>query len=76
MLLTGGIKPAPQVVQAAKDAKIPLIRVKEDTFRTLERLDQSPPRLSVHDEFKVRHFIKQMNRDGAMDKLLNTLKAP
>jgi BioD-like phosphotransacetylase family protein len=74
ILLTGGIKPAPQVLQAAKDAEIPLVLLKEDTFKTLERLEQSPSRLSPKDESKVRHFIELMDRDGAMDKLLHSLE--
>jgi BioD-like phosphotransacetylase family protein len=74
ILLTGGIKPAPQVIQAAKDAAIPLILLKEDTFKTLERLEQSPSRLTPKDEAKVRHFIELMDRDGAMDKLMRSLE--
>jgi len=73
ILLTGGRKPAPQVLQAAKKAHIPLMMVRDDTFAALERLEQTPTRLSFMDVFKVRHVTELMNRDGALDKLLHIL---
>jgi hypothetical protein len=58
-------------MQAAKDAEIPLILVKKDTFKTPGRLEQNPSRIFPRDEFKVRHLIELMDRDGSLDKLLH-----
>ena len=73
ILLTGGRSPAPQLLQAAKKGKTPLMLVKDDTFAVLERLEKSPSNLAPKDEFKMRHFTELMDRDGALDRLLRSL---
>jgi len=72
IVLTGGRNPAPQILQAAKKANLPLLLVNEDTFSILEHLEQSPPRLSPEDESKVRHFTELMDHDGALTRLLQS----
>ncbi|MBW1944700.1 MAG: phosphotransacetylase family protein [Deltaproteobacteria bacterium] len=74
IILTGGRKPAEPILQVAKKAQIPLLLTKEDTFSALERLEQSPPRLSPHDEGKVRHFTDLMDRNAALDSLLESIR--
>ncbi len=73
ILLTGGRKPAPQILKAAEQAGIPLMLATYDTFAALELLEQSSSRLSSTDEAKVIHFTELMNRDGALDRLLHIL---
>ena len=73
ILLTGGRNPASQLLAAAKKVNVPLILVKGDTFPVLERLDQSAPTLSIQDEAKVRRFTELMDRDGALDQLLQAI---
>ncbi len=73
ILLTGGRKPAPQVLQAARNADIPLLLLRDDTFAALELLEQSSSRLSSVDEDKVRRFTELTNRDGAFDQMLQSL---
>jgi BioD-like phosphotransacetylase family protein len=73
ILLTGGRNPAPQVLQAVKKARIPIILVKDDTLAALERLEHSTPSLSPEDEIKVHHFTELMDRDSALDSLLQSL---
>ena len=73
ILLTGGRNPASQLLAAAREVNVPLILVKGDTFAVLERLEQSPPTLSIQDEPKVRRFTELMDRDGALDTLLQTI---
>ena len=72
ILLTGGRSPAPQLLEAAKKAKTPLMLVKDDTFAVLERLEKTATGLASKDEFKVRHFTELMDRDGALDRLLQS----
>jgi BioD-like phosphotransacetylase family protein len=76
IILTGGRNPAPQLLQAAKRAKIPLLLVKHDTFPALERLEQSTSHLSPGDDAKVRHILELMDDEGALDKLLETITRP
>ena len=73
ILLTGDRRPAPQLLQAAENASLPLIRTREDTFASLGLLEQTTPPLSPKDEPKVRHFSNLLNRDGAIDTLIASL---
>ncbi len=73
IILTGGRNPAHQVLEVAKKTKIPLILVKDDTFAAMERLEQSRPALSPKDEAKICRFTEMMDRDEALDKLLQSL---
>ena len=64
------------VLQVAKRANLPLLLVKQDTFPALERLEQSTSHLSPGDDVKVRHILELMDFEGALDKLLESLKPP
>jgi BioD-like phosphotransacetylase family protein len=76
IVLTGGRNPAPQLVDAAKRANVPLLLVKQDTFPALERLEQSTSHLSPGDEVKVRHTLELLDYEGALDRLLDTIQPP
>jgi BioD-like phosphotransacetylase family protein len=76
IVLTGGRSPAPQLLQAAKRGKVPLLLVKQDTFPALERLEQSTSHLSPGDDIKVRHLLELMDYEGGLDRLLESLKGP
>jgi BioD-like phosphotransacetylase family protein len=76
ILLTGGRNPAPQLLQAAKSSKVPLMLVKHDTFAAMELLEQSASHLSPLDEIKVRRFTEMMDQDGAMERLFQSLGIP
>jgi BioD-like phosphotransacetylase family protein len=73
IVLTGGRNPAPQLLDAARKAGVPLMVVKEDTFAALERLEQSTSWLSPHDHAKVLHLMDVMDRDGALNRLMESL---
>ncbi len=73
IVLTGGRKPAPQLLETAKEAKIPLMLVKDDTFTVLERLEKSSPPLSPGDKAKVHRFTELMDIDGSLDRLVETV---
>jgi BioD-like phosphotransacetylase family protein len=73
ILLTSARNPAPQLLQAAERAKVPLILVKHDTFAAMELLEQSASHLSPLDEIKVRHFTEMMDQDGALERLFHSL---
>jgi uncharacterized protein len=75
ILLTGGIRPPPQIIEAAAAENIPLLLAKDDTFAVRERLEQSPHRLSSKDEPKILHFTELMDRDGSLDRLLQRIRA-
>jgi BioD-like phosphotransacetylase family protein len=74
IVLTSGIKPPPQIIEAAAAENIPLLLVKEDTFAVRERLEQDPHSLSSKDESKVLHFTELMDQDGSLDGLLRHIQ--
>jgi uncharacterized protein len=76
IVLTGGRSPAPQLLQAAQRAHVALLLVKQDTFPALERLEQSTSHLSPGDDVKVRHIIEMMDHEGALNRLLESIKTP
>ncbi len=73
ILLTGGRNPAPQLLQVAKNSKTTLMLVKDDTFAVMERLEKTTSSLAPKDEFKVQRITELMDRDGALDRLLQSL---
>jgi BioD-like phosphotransacetylase family protein len=73
ILMTGGRTPPPQAVKACEEAHVALILVEADTFSAQERLEQHPPRLSPKDEIKMRYFTEFLDRNGALDNLLQSL---
>jgi BioD-like phosphotransacetylase family protein len=76
ILLTGGRPPAPQLIQAAEKAAIPLLLVQPDTFAVLERLEQSPSVLSWRDEVKLHRFSGMLDRENGLQKLIDRLGVP
>lgn len=73
ILLTSGIRPPPQIIEAASSENIPIFLAKDDTFAVRERLERSPHRLSSKDEPKVLHFTGLMDQDGSLDRLLRKI---
>jgi len=73
IILTRGRMPPSPLLQAARKVKVPLILIKGDTFAALERLEQSPPRLSPKDEDKIRHFTQLLDKDDALNQYLRQL---
>jgi hypothetical protein len=70
ILLTGGVRPPPQLIAAAAGENIPLFLVKENTLSAMERLERSPRRLSLRDRPKVDYFSNLLDREGcAIDRL-------
>ena len=73
ILLTGGQKPARLLLQSAQEAGVPLILVGQDSFSSLEILEKTPPTLSTGDHAKVDHFTDMLDRDKALNGLLQAL---
>jgi len=72
ILLTGGLNPAPQILEAADKAGISLMLVKDDTFTVLERLEKVASVLSPGDEVKVRYFTELLDQEGVLDRIVQS----
>jgi BioD-like phosphotransacetylase family protein len=53
--------------------KLPLLLVKDDTFKAMERLEETPAFFSPKDKGKVRYFMRLMDQDDALEKLIPSL---
>jgi uncharacterized protein len=73
IIMTGNREPGEQLLDAVKNANVPLIIIKEDSLDALERLESTMPSLSPDDEDKVIRFTEMMNQDGSLDKLVDSL---
>lgn len=73
ILLTGSRMPPDQVIEAARKSMTPLIIVKQDSFSALEQIEKASPFLSPSNTDKLFHFIKQLDRDNFLDRLINSL---
>jgi len=76
ILLTGGLNPAPQILDAAEKAGISLMLVKDDTFNVLERLEKVTSVLSPGDEVKVRYFTELLDQGGVLDRIVRSFGIP
>ena len=74
IIMTGGRRISPQMLQAAQRASVPVMMINEDTFSALERLEQSNSNLSSMDEIKVQRFSELMDRNSTFDRLFESLK--
>ena len=72
ILLTGSVKPAPQLISVSQKAGIPLILIKQDTFTALEMLEKGAQSLCPEDEPKAKHFSEMMDREMAFEKFLQS----
>ncbi|MBN2061822.1 MAG: AAA family ATPase [Deltaproteobacteria bacterium] len=72
ILLTGGVKPAHQLLSASQKEGIPLILIQEDTFKALEVLEKGVSSICPEDDLKVRYFSEMIDKEGAFEKLLQS----
>ena len=73
ILLTGGRIPPSRVLDGAKEAGVPVMRVNEDTFSALDRLKRTVPHLSIKDTSKAVYFTGLLDRDGLLDRIVDAV---
>ncbi len=74
IILTGGGKPAPAVLQAAERGCITLMVAPYDTFTCIDMLEHSSNMLTHHDGYKAERLVEMMEQDGSMEKFIAALK--
>ncbi|MBN1625891.1 MAG: AAA family ATPase [Deltaproteobacteria bacterium] len=73
IILTGGKEPGRQILEAVKKSNIPLISIKENSLEALERLENTTPSLSPADRIKAVHCAGIMDRNGSLNKLIDSI---
>lgn len=73
IILTGGKKPGEILLRVAKEASLPLILTRFDTFQTVERMEKTKPILSFKDSFKVHRFLELIDQESPPNEWLEAL---
>ena len=70
VLLTGGRKPAPIVINTCKDFGIPLILTTSDTFNTMEKIQNLQIHITSKDIYKLKRFLQLIGEEDAIQKIV------
>jgi|WetSurMetagenome_2_1015567.scaffolds.fasta_scaffold48491_3 uncharacterized protein len=73
IIMTCNREPGEQLLEAAIRENIPLIIIREDSLEALERLEGAMPSLSHEDENKAAYFTGMMDRDGFLNRLVDSV---
>jgi len=73
ILLTGGRKPAPIVINTCKDFDIPLILTPYDTFTTMEKIQNRQIHITCKDVYKLKRFLQLMGEEDAIRKIVRQI---
>jgi hypothetical protein len=61
LVLTGNIRPAPQVIDRAEERQVPLILVPDDTLTTVDRAERLFGRVRFHQRARLQRFTELMD---------------
>ena len=73
VILTGNREPPEQIVQKSIQLKLPLLLVKEDSFKVMERLETGATAISYEDEGKAFHITALMDENDSLNKMIRSL---
>ena len=73
LILTGNIRPGPQIISRAEDLGVPIILTRHDTMTAIQQIEQFFGKTRFHQEEKIKHFenllTQHMNFKGLYDAL-------
>ena len=73
ILLTGGRKPAPIVINTCEDLGIPLIVPPHDNFATMEKIQKQNVHVTHEDGYKLKRFLELLGSEKAIRKILKQI---
>lgn len=74
LLLTGNLEPTKIVVGKAEEKGTPIILVREDTLRTIERLDEIFGKARIKGETKIKRIQNLVNDHVDIERLIKTIE--
>lgn len=74
ILLTGGVKPVPAILDAATKAGITLMVADADTFTCVDRLEHSSSTLTPQDGYKMERLLEMLEQNRTMENFIAGLK--
>jgi BioD-like phosphotransacetylase family protein len=76
LVLTGNLRPTPQVIDRAEEREVPIILVPDDTLTTVDRAERLFGRVRFHQEAKLRRFSDLLDTHFAFDRLYEAIGLP
>lgn len=73
LVLTGNIRPSPQVIDRAEEREVPIILVPDDTLTTVERAEEIFGNIRFHQKSKLDRLITLMDERFDWQRLYNAL---
>lgn len=73
IIMTSNREPGEQLLEAAKREAVPLIIIREDSLEALEHLESAMPSLSPADANKAAYFTEILDKDGFLDRLVDSV---
>jgi uncharacterized protein len=73
LILTGQMRPHPDVLSRAEDMEIPVLSVDLDTLTTVEIVDRAIGQVRIHEPVKLQCLFQMMADHFDFDRLMNEL---
>ncbi len=73
LILTGQMRPHPDVLSRAEDMEIPIVSVDLDTLTTVEIVDRAIGQVRIHEPIKLQCLYQMMGQHFNFDHLLTDL---
>ena len=73
LIVTGNIRPAPIILNRAKELEVPVLSVDLDTLTTVEIISNSLGQVRLHEPMKVESICQLFNEHFLIDRLLDSL---
>jgi uncharacterized protein len=74
LILTGQMRPHPDVLSRAEDLEIPILSVDLDTLATVEIVDRAIGQVRIHDPIKIKCLYQMMSECFDFDRLMADLE--
>jgi BioD-like phosphotransacetylase family protein len=74
LVLTGQMRPHPDVLSRAEDLEIPVLSVDLDTLTTVEIVDRAIGQVRIHDPIKLKYLYQMMSECFDFDRLMSDLE--
>ena len=73
IVLTGGRKPPPLIVNTCGDLGIPLVVTPLDTFDSMEKIQKQQIHITPQDSYKLNRFLQLLGGEEARQRIVNQI---
>jgi hypothetical protein len=73
LILTGQVRPHPDVISRAEDLEIPILSVDLDTLTTVEIVDNAIGQVRIHEPRKLQFLYQTMSESFDFEALMKVL---